>query len=55
MKKYVVSWTEERSIIIEAESGGEAEEIVKSGEFEEKDVISDGVDLSTVKATLFKG
>lgn len=53
MEKYVVSWSENRSIILEANSPEEAEEKVKSGEFDEKDVESDSVDLSTVEAGKF--
>ena len=50
MKTYIVSFLENRSIEIEANNETEAKEIVKSGEFEERFVESESVDLSSVEA-----
>ena len=49
MPNYRVYWNETRSTIINAENEEEAIELVKQGEFEEKEVNSEGVDLSSVE------
>jgi len=52
--KYIVSWSENRSIIIEADDTEQAEEIIKTGNFAEDDVESDGVDMATIEAVKFE-
>lgn len=48
--KYSITWKETRSIEIEAKNKEDAIEIIKLGEFDEAEVYSVEVDLSSIEA-----
>ena len=47
---YQVSWSEIRSVIIDADSKEDAEEKIKNGEFDNNDVQSIDVNLASLEA-----
>ena len=49
-KTFRITWLENRSIELDAESKENAIELVKRGEFDEVETYSNGVDLATIEA-----